>query len=268
AVAGLRETLARQSQSSPSITGKAAALVALAKDSRLDGRIGVGDVVVSIMLAGGGSTIGLFGAAAIQFGNLDLLSTGECYGLCALSGCALGMGRMAIDALAVPMMMSNGLDWLAERWQEWLDHQKEIAALPTKATERPVPFYTYGEEEPAMPWETYTADYADLPITIREETDTLEAVNWTYGQLWYFIEDCFFTGEWSRRKAVARWKQHFGPESMSQDLHKIVFDFLQAKTPGLWDLKGQRNRPTLEAYLRRFRWSPASQPASQPANQE
>jgi hypothetical protein len=262
-MADIRRALAGM-QSSP-IGNKASALVALAKDSRLDGRIGAGDVVVSVMLAGGGAAIGVVGAVGIQFGAIPLMSTGEAFGLATLTGCGLGLLRMGIDALAIPLMWSEFLEWAAERHERILETKREIAASGPKVVERPL-IINGRETSKSEPWDVYSISHADHIIVIREGTDRAEQIEWTYSRLWYFIEDCYRIGEWSRRAACARWKEQFGEGALTQGEHKAVYDFLQAKTPGLWGLTGEENRPTLEAYLKRFRWSP-NQPTSQPTNQ-
>jgi len=207
AVDGLRETIARQSQSSPTITGMAAALVALAKDSRLDGRIGAGDVVVSVMLAGGGAAIGVIGATGIQFGAIDLMSTGEAFGYCTISGCTLGILRMGIDALAIPAMLSNLLDWLEVRWQEWLEHREEIAAIQPES-KREIPVFNRGEQ----------IGFVSMPEPTAFNVNTLkiESVNMVDGireiavdKVCLFLKNAAATGKWARdRQDILSQKEH------------------------------------------------------------
>jgi len=269
-MADMQTTLARMSQPM-SVTGKAGALVALAKDSRLDGRIGAGDVVVSVMLAAGGASIGAISAAGIQFGNVGFMSTGEAFGLCTMSGCAMGLGRMALDALAVPLMLSNVLEWLEERHERWLEEKYGVdEPVPVEVTERPL--IINGRQKAKPTFDFYDVDHANYTIVIKEETDRSDAIKWTYSKLWFFIEDCFKTGEWARRPVCARWKTQFGPDAMSQGEHAAIYAFINKQcpatvgAPGLWGLVGEKNRPTLEAYLKRFRWTP-SQATKQPSNQ-
>jgi hypothetical protein len=209
-------------QSSPTITGRAAALVALAKDSRLDGRIGAGDVVVSVMLAAGGASIGIIGAAGIKFGAVDLMSTGEAFGYCTTSGCILGLGRMALDALAVPMMMSNGLDWLAERWQEWLEHREEIATSQPEST-REIPVFNRGEP----------AGFVSMPEPTEFKVNTLkiESVNMVDGireiavdKVCLFLKNAAATGQWARDRQ----------DILSQKEHPDVKRYLQGR--GWWEI--------------------------------
>jgi hypothetical protein len=215
--------------SNPQVSGKASAFVALAKDSRLDGRIGAGDVTVSVLLATGGACIGAIGASSIWVGGGHIvpMSTGEFFTLSTMAGCALGLGRMAIDALAVPMMLSNVLEWLEDRWGEWLDHKAEIQPEPESTREIPV----FNRGEPA--------GFVSIPEVTEFKTKTLKipSVNLVDGlreievdKLCLFLKNAVATGQWARDRQTI----------LSQKEHPDVAAYLRGK--GWWEIK---DTPTL-----------------------
>lgn len=203
------DTLLRQlAQASPSISGKTGALVALAKDARMDGRVGAGDVTVSVMLAGGGFSIGVIGAAGVWLGGVDLISTGEMLGFCTLSGCTLGILRMSLDALAVPVMLSNLMDWLEDRWHEWLDYKDEETNEQEPASAREIPVFNRGQP----------AGFVSIPEPTQFKVNTLriESCNLVEGvreievdKVCLFLKHAAATGEWARdRQSILSQKEH------------------------------------------------------------
>ena len=215
-IADLRGILTHQLQT-PTVTGKAAAFVALAKDSRVDGRIGVGDITVSVLLAAGGFGIGVIGAAGIKFGNVDIMSTGEIFSYCTMSGCTLGLGRLMLDALAVPLMLSNILDWLEDRWNEWLETKQTIAETKPQSA-REIPVYNRGEP----------AGFVSMPEPTEFNVNTLKikSVNIVDGireiavdKVCFFLKTASATGQWARDKQ----------NILSQKEHPDVKQYLQGR---------------------------------------
>lgn len=120
--AELTETL-RESftvpQTVPQVNDLWSGIVALARSSSLDGKVGPGDILVSVGLSGAGFTIGGIGALCFSLTGTPWEQSGTFWQYCTRAGCYLGIFRLGLDALAIPVMWSQFLDWSVDVVAAW-----------------------------------------------------------------------------------------------------------------------------------------------------
>ncbi len=222
----IERALASLMQSSPSVSGKASALVALIKDSGgFDGRIGAGDIVISTAMPGAGFIIGGAGA-------LVLWATGDSWGQsrvflrhCTLAGCYLGILRLGAEALAIRAGASYFLDWLHDvivnaatalrgRIESDDSEPESTREVPVFNRGKPIGFVSLPE-----------------PTEFRVKTKKIPSVNLTDGireisvdKLCLFLKSAVATGQWARDRQ----------DILSQKEHPDVKAYLQGK--GWWKI--------------------------------
>lgn len=114
----LRESLSVP-QPVPQVNDLWSGIVALARSSALDGKIGPGDILVSVGLSGAGFTIGGIGALCFSLTGTPWEQSGTFWEHCTRAGSYLGIMRLGLDALAIPVMWSQFLDWSVDVVAAW-----------------------------------------------------------------------------------------------------------------------------------------------------
>lgn len=107
------------------VTGLLSAVVATSS-AKLDGQVTLADVFVSCSIAVGSSTIGFVAAAGSILTGWGAPT--EVWGCFTLAGCGLGITRLGIDALAIPILWSDlvrqVIDYRERRQAPVLDEQE------------------------------------------------------------------------------------------------------------------------------------------------
>jgi hypothetical protein len=206
-------------QPAPHVNDLWSGIVALARSSGIDGRLGPGDILVSLALPGVGVAIGGVGAGVQWLTGTPWEQAGFFLEACTLSGCALGILRLGFDGLFVYV-----LDWMHDTLVDtvvaWRGRDGEIDEdEPGPRTMRQIPFSSQKgatglsiDVGPALVW--------TLQIPSKNLKDGWRDIPWD--DVRTFVFAACATGNWTRdSQTVLKQKVHADLKRYLEDSDKV-----------------------------------------------
>ena len=188
----------RQPQPIPPVTNWWSGLVALFRSSGVDGRLGIGDILVSVSLAGAAVFIGLLGSGVQWAVGIPWAQSRFFFEVCSTIGCIMGTARLGLDALLAPLGqgLSHGLDWLHDTGIDWIEAWRgSVECKPEPRTMRQISYTNQGGTE-GMSIDVGPAQVWTLEIPSKNLKSGWRKIAWE--DVRTFIHAATATGNWTR----------------------------------------------------------------------